>query len=203
MNMTQGLLRWVRRQVRSPDTPGIPKKSLESRRLSPKKERLRRQVMKLAPPRMVRAWEDGPLRIEDAWQGEPRPTATGTRTHLARSAHRPKCVPAQLLRESSAYAPLCLEIIGICLPSHQPDEYGTRPIFRWVRAQGSHSQKCLGLRRHFPKKGHLRRRAMNLATPRRVRASGYGPLRLDDTGQGEPRPTATGTRTHPTRSAHR
>ena len=28
-----------------------------------------------------------------------------------------------------------LEVIGICLPPHQPDEYGARPFFRWVRAQ--------------------------------------------------------------------
>ena len=25
---------------------------------------------------------------------------------------------------------------GICPPSHQPDEYGTRPFFWWVQAQG-------------------------------------------------------------------
>ena len=38
--------------------------------------------------------------------------------------------------QNRAYAPLCLEVIGICLPSHQPDECGTRTFFRWVRAQG-------------------------------------------------------------------
>ena len=25
---------------------------------------------------------------------------------------------------------------GICPPSHQPDEYGTRPFLRWIQAQG-------------------------------------------------------------------
>ena len=29
-----------------------------------------------------------------------------------------------------------LEVISIYLPSHQPDEYGTRPFFRWVQLQG-------------------------------------------------------------------
>ena len=32
-----------------------------------------------------------------------------------------------------------------------------------------HSQKCLGPRRHSPKKGHLRRQAINLTSPRRVK----------------------------------
>ena len=27
-------------------------------------------------------------------------------------------------------------LYGICRPSHQPDEYGTRPFLRWVRTQG-------------------------------------------------------------------
>ena len=52
---------------------------------------------------------DDPLKLEDGDQGD-----------------RPKLFPAQRLTVSSAYAPLCLEVVGICLPSHQPDEYGTR-----------------------------------------------------------------------------
>ena len=48
---------------------------------------------------------------------------------------RPKYVSAQRLPGRSAYGPLCLKVIDIRLPAHRPDEFGTRPYFRWVRAQ--------------------------------------------------------------------
>ena len=53
-------------------------------------------------------------------------------------------------------------------------------IFRWVQTQGCsldngwRTQKCIGLRQYSPKKGHLRRLAINLAPSRRVRAWGNG-----------------------------
>ena len=55
----------------------------------------------------------------------------------------------------------------------------------------------------FPWKGSPQAPVINLAPPRRVRTWGDGPRRLDDAGQSELRPIATGTRTHPTRSVHR
>ena len=73
---------------------------------------------------------------------------------------------------------------GICRPSYQPDKCGTRPFKRWVRVQDRSrdvpdiSQICLGPCRHSLKKGRLRRQAINLTPPRRVKACGDGPLRL-------------------------
>ena len=45
--------------------------------------------MNLAPPRRVSAWEDGPLRLENTGQGEPRPTVSQARTHPTTSVDRP------------------------------------------------------------------------------------------------------------------
>ena len=59
---------------------------------------------------------------------------------------RLKRVPAQRLPESSAYAPLRSEVIDICLPSHQPDEYGTRPSLG-----GSKRRAVAKTRPAFPK----------------------------------------------------
>ena len=42
-----------------------PPKCLWPRQHSPKKRCLRSQVINLAPPRSVRAWGDGPLRLKD------------------------------------------------------------------------------------------------------------------------------------------
>ena len=46
--------------------------------------------------------------------------------------------------------------VGFCHSSHQLDECGTSPFFRWVREQycgpNMPGQKCLGLHRHSPKK---------------------------------------------------
>ena len=83
---------------------------------------------------------------------------------------------------------------GICRTSHQTDECGTRPFLGGSGAGpkstcGRRFQKCLGPRRHSPKKGRLRRQAINLTTPRRVKAWGDGPLRLEDVSQGTPWPT--------------
>ena len=87
-------------------------------RHSPKKARLGRQVMNLALPRMVRTWGDGLRRLEDACQGATQPTATETRTHPIRSAHRQSMAnqsasqPSAPPPESSVYAPLCWEIVS-------------------------------------------------------------------------------------------
>ena len=58
---------------------------------------------------------------------------------------------------------------------------GARPLPRYAR----HSQKCLGSCRHSSKKGHLRHQAINTGTHIR-----------------QPRPTATKTKTHSTRSEY-
>ena len=41
-------------------------------------------------------------------------------------------------------------------------------------------QKCLGPRRHSPKEGHLRRPAINLTPPKRVKVWGDGSLKLEE-----------------------
>ena len=70
---------------------------------------------------------------------------------------------------------------GICRSLHQTDECGKRPFLRWVLAQGCssdharHSPKCLGPRWRFSKWARLKRQAINLASPRRVRAWGTTP----------------------------
>ena len=46
-------------------------------------------MISLAPPRKVRTWRDGLLRLKDAGQGAPWLTATGTRIHPTRSEYRP------------------------------------------------------------------------------------------------------------------
>ena len=60
---------------------------------------------------------------------------TPDQIHALIKCGRPKCIPAQRLPENSAYARLCREVISICFPSHQADEYGKRPFYRWVQAQ--------------------------------------------------------------------
>ena len=79
-------------------------------------------------------------------------------------------------------------------------------------------QRCLKSRRHCPKKRRLRRQTINLASPRRIRAWDGGRLPetrgcrfwrarhkcwLSGIHVWRLRPTATGTRTHPTRSVYR
>ena len=117
---------------------------------------------------------------------------------------RPKCDPAQRLPESNLYAPLFLELIGIFLSTHQQDAYGTRLFFfNWVRAPGR-CQDTPGI----PK---------NATGPSTSSQKGMPPAPCDEHSpskkcksvgdspppRGEPWPTATGTRIHPTRSAHR
>ena len=70
---------------------------------------------------------------------------------------------------------------GICPPSHQPDEYGTRPFLGWGQAQGR-SLHAPGISKiasdpvGIPlKKGRHRRRAINPTPPKRVKAWGDGP----------------------------
>ena len=53
--------------------------------------------------------------------------------------------------------------------------------------------------RYSSKNGRLRHQVMNLALPRRVRAWGDGSLKIEAAGQGLSSPTATRTRSHPTR----
>ena len=82
-------------------------KCLRPSRHSPKKGFLRHQARNLAPPRRVRAWRDGSPKHDDAVHGEPRPTATGTRSDPC--TDKAKCVLVQRFPKSSAYATLCLE----------------------------------------------------------------------------------------------
>ena len=83
------------------------------------------------------------------------------------------------------------------------------PVFDGFRRKHKNTS---GHRRHFPEKGYLRRQAINLAPPKRVRAWGDGPQRLEYAGGGAPDmnagfpesmsdgldSTATGTKTYPT-----
>ena len=78
--------------------------------------------------------------------------------------------------------------------SHGPFLGGSGPIC------ARRLQKSLRLCQHSPKEGYLWCQAINLTHPKRVKALEDNSLRLDDAGQGAPRPTATATRTHPTRS---
>ena len=55
----------------------------------------------------------------------------------------------------------------------------------------------------YPKNKRLKRHAINLTHPRRVRAWGDGPLRQMDTGQCIPLPSASKGRTHPARPVYR
>ena len=99
---------FVRRTVAQ--TCSAAPKFFEPRRHSPKK---RRQAINLAPPRTVRAWGDGPLKLEDAGLGELNmnaglsefmsdgfdrlPAEPGhTRPNLCTDQHgRPRCDPTQ------------------------------------------------------------------------------------------------------------
>ena len=101
----------------------------------------------------------------------------------------------------------CWEEVGICRSFLQPDECSTR-FLRWVQAQGRSPDTTGGSKNasgpvRIPLKRRLRRQAINLALIRRFRARRVGSLRLEDADQGEPRLTATETRTYPTRSVYR
>ena len=61
---TRPFLGGSRRSTVSQTRPTAPK-CHGPRRHSLKKGRLRRQVISLSPPRKVKAWEDGPLRLEE------------------------------------------------------------------------------------------------------------------------------------------
>ena len=70
---------------------------------------------------------------------------------------------------------------GICSPSYQPDECGTRPFLRWVRAQGR-SPHAPGISKNASDLVGigfiaLSGRAINLTSPKRVKAWRDGPLR--------------------------
>ena len=71
-------------------------------------------------------------------------------------------------------------MLCIWTPSHQLDEYDTRP-FKVGPCAGSeptqarHFQKCFGPRRHSPKERHLRCQAINLTPLKRRKAWGNGP----------------------------
>ena len=54
-----------------------------------------------------------------------------------------------------------------------------KAILRWVRVscRTQHSPKYLRFRRNAPKKGHLKRQAINLTLPKRVKAVETAPLR--------------------------
>ena len=59
-------------QDRSSETLGIPKNVLGPYRRSLEKGRLRRQLINLAPPERVGAWEDGSLRLDKMSIGDAR-----------------------------------------------------------------------------------------------------------------------------------
>ena len=88
------------------------------------------------------------------------------------------------------------------LPAHQPDKYGSTSFLRWVLAPGRspHApgifKKCLGPRRNSSKDGRLVHQAINPTPPKRVKAWGGGPLRL------EVSPVMRHTRPEPCSSQH-
>ena len=84
----QGLFRWVRAQSIGHNTLGSSKNASAPHRHSPKKGRLGRQAINIAPPKRVKAWGDDTLRLEGAGLGEPQLTATGTSTHPTRSVYQ-------------------------------------------------------------------------------------------------------------------
>ena len=71
--------------------------------------------------------------------------------------------------------------VGICRTSLQPDVCSTRPCFRLAQVQHKNASCSGGI---LLKRMRVRRQAINLDPPRRVRALGDGPLRLEDTGLG-------------------
>ena len=83
-----------------------------------------------------------------------------------------------------------------------------KAFFRWVWVQGhspdtsSSSKNASGPCQYFPEKWCLKHQPINLAPSKRVRTCGHSPLRLEDACQVAPQPTATGTRTHSTRSVY-
>ena len=112
----------------SPDAPGGSKIALGPVGIPLK--RGTSEAINLASPRRVKACGDVPLRVKacgDVPCGDVASTdchwthPTNDKTRLTKV--RP--IPAP---PSSTYAPLCLEVFGICLQSYQPDEYGTRPF---------------------------------------------------------------------------
>ena len=89
-------------------------------------------------PKGVKAWEEGPWGRRKKPQAprhtrpDPCPDSTAGQSatqHLERSRPRAICHQTDLSR-------------GICRPPHLTGKYGTRPFFRWDRAQGhSHTRR--------------------------------------------------------------
>ena len=77
-------------------------------------------------PKGCKSLGDGP------WGRRKSPAAE---THSARSVLQP-AQPAKVRPKNWRSAVLLQLLFGICPPSHQPDEFDTKPFFRWVRGQG-------------------------------------------------------------------
>ena len=88
---TRPFLRWVQAKGRSPDTQTHPEKYIRPHRHSAIKERFRRQAINLAPPRRVRAWGDGLLRLEEC-QSWPRDANVRPPRHLRQAASADYCI---------------------------------------------------------------------------------------------------------------
>ena len=86
--MAQGLfLGGSGRRAAAQTRPAFPKMPRAPSAFS-KKGRLGRQAINLASLRRVRAWRDGPQRLEDDGQDEPRPSVSRAITHLTRSVYQ-------------------------------------------------------------------------------------------------------------------
>ena len=87
----------------------------------------RRHVMNLTPPRRVRAWGNGPLRLENAGQSQPRPTVSRARTHPTRSVYRPtqpsEMYPSRATFKECAYT--CVSTRVTVSISYDDNDYTT------------------------------------------------------------------------------
>ena len=169
MSVAQGFFRWFRLQ-----------KYLGPRRHSLKKIRFRRQAINLTPPRRVRVWKDSPwgsLEID-----------------------RPAWMPDSPLK-SNLHEVGTDRAVFVDRPTNRMSM--AQGFFWWVQAQGRSpdvsgcSQNASGPVGILLKRGAIGARRLNPASPSRVTASGFGPLRLEDAGQRAPRPNTTNNQDTP------
>ena len=139
--------------------PKMPQTSLAF----PQKRRLRHLGINPIPPKRVKAWRDGPLRLEEI-------------NHLTRMPHsllKSLCMKQGLVRRYLLTSPPNGQVWHKAFFTVGAGA-GLEPTRVWQ------SQKCLRPRRHSPKEGRLRRLAINLTPPKRVKDWGDGPLRLEE-----------------------
>ena len=140
-SVAQGFFRWGRALGRSPDTPGRSEKDPGPVDIPLKRGASKEGQSLWGRPPEVQGCRSRHTSTEYHWNQD---TPDQICTQIKPS--RPKCVLTQRLPENCAYTPLYLEVIGICLLSHQPDEYGTRPFLG-----GSGRRAVVQTRPAFPK----------------------------------------------------